>query len=227
MARSFYFRNFCTNDVSTSVRGNLVNLQVIPEAIPFGRNRVPANPGIITVISYDVFLGKTCVPFPTDTSPVQRRSVSIFHDVPPAVPNSIPDQRKRPGNVPESITAVLNSPCEAGKFIPLEWDDASGCRNAMSQERDSCSAQRNSMPFQQNSPPVQRSSMLLVPKSIQVQLSGVSRPTFVTKKARFHQFRHFWHSLPLNHTHRDSHVTMHFIYLLSRRHNAVFNSSQQ
>jgi hypothetical protein len=77
----------------------------------------------------------------------------------------------------------------------------------MFQDRDACFAQRNSIPAQQNSSPEQRNILPLAPDSILEQLSGVSRPLFMTKTAKFHQFRRFLCSLPSNHTHGDSHVT--------------------
>jgi hypothetical protein len=167
------------------------------------------------------------VPFPTDASPVQRRSVTVHRNVPSAVLHSIPGQKNRPGKQPESDTLAQNRPCEAGRSLLPERDDASGCGTTILQDQDAHSAQRNFMPLQQNSLQVQRNTIPLVQDSIQEQLSGVSRAHFMTEMAKFHQFRHFSRSLSSNHTHGDAHITVHFLYFLSRRHNAAFSFTRQ
>lgn len=143
------------------------------------------------------------------------------------VPEAVPDQRKRPGNLPESDTLAQNRPCEAGRSMLQEQDDVSGCRTVILQDHDALSAQRNPMPVQQSSLSVQRNLIPLVLDSLQEQLSSGSKPLFSTKMAKFHQFRHFRCSLSSNHTHGDSHITTHFSYILSRRHNADFSFTQQ
>ncbi len=173
MAYGFCFRHFRRDAVSSSAAGNPVNLQVIPGAVPHDRNGVPASPDIITVIRHGVPAGSPTVPFPADISPVQWWSVTLHHDAPPAIPNSVHDQRKRPGNLPESDTLVLNIPCKTPGSILPEQDDAPDCRTTILQDHDSRSAQRNSLP--------------LAPDSLQEQLSSVLKPLFGTKMAKFHE----------------------------------------
>jgi hypothetical protein len=171
---------------------------------------------------------------------VQWKDVLVPNDQHFACSNSIRDQQDALSGKWKAISVQRNGVdhvAMSGSFhqdgVSVDWNpmpflsnDGPANKNTNPVEGHTTPERRKTIPLDINGVHVGRNPMLVVQDSLREQLSSATKPLFIAKMVKFHQFRHSWFSYHSNHTHCDTPVTVHSIHFLPRRHNASFCSTQ-